>query len=123
IMEIFPKTIPLGVDHGTVIIRHKGHSYEVSTFRFPEQVRIDDDHSKNEQIQLLLYNDLKHRDFTINAIAMDRHGKIIDPFKGREDLEQQTIKMINNDAERLKEDPLRIMRAFRFVSELGFQID
>lgn len=122
-MDIFPKTIPLGMEHGTIIIRHRGISYEVSTFRNPEEVIIDETLSKQDQLKLLLYNDLKYRDFTINAIAMDKDGSIIDPFKGREDLHNGMIKGVYNAYERFSEDPLRILRAFRFVSELGFAID
>jgi|GEM_PF-2386607 len=123
ITKIFPKTIPLGIEHGTIIIRHNGMSFEVSTFRFPEQIKIDKSLSKHEQVKVLLYNDLKHRDFTINAIAMNKDGTLIDPFKGQEDIRRKIIKGVHNDYKRLNEDPLRILRAFRFVSELGFTID
>jgi len=123
IREIFPKTIPLGVDHGTIIIRHQGISFEVSTFRCTERINIDDSLTHKEHIQKLLYNDLQHRDFTINAIAMDIKQTIIDPFNGQESLERGVIQGVHNDYDRLIEDPLRILRAFRFVSELGFTID
>lgn len=114
---IFPKTIPVGIDHGTVIVRHRGKSFEVTTFR-------QEDANVNEQsLNELLINDLKLRDFTINAMAMKKDGTIVDPFLGQKHLRKRIIKGVYNDYERLVEDPLRILRAFRFVSELGFTID
>lgn len=121
IMDIFPKVIPVGIDHGTVIVRYNKNSYELTTFRFQE--RKLDKIGVDYKIDPLLYNDLKHRDFTINAIAMDINKNIIDPFGGRRDIKQRSIRGVDDPIERLQEDPLRILRAYRFVSELGFLID
>lgn len=123
LMEIFPKTIPLGIEHGTVIVRHRNYSFEITTFRSANEtldgpIKISDDILKEK-----LRNDLKLRDFTINAIAMTNDGTIIDPFNGRKAINERVIKGVHDDYQRLIEDPLRILRAYRFVSELGFTID
>src|SRR5690625_4759721 len=123
LMEIFPKTIPLGIEHGTVIVRHRHYSFEITTFRSANEtldgrIKISDDILKEK-----LRNDLKLRDFTINAIAMTNDGTIIDPFNGRKAINERVIKGVHDDYQRLIEDPLRILRAYRFVSELGFTID
>jgi tRNA nucleotidyltransferase (CCA-adding enzyme) len=70
-----------------------------------------------------LTEDLQRRDFTMNAIAMDKTGKIIDPFKGKRDLAQKRIITVGNPHERFHEDALRMMRALRFVSQLDFELD
>src|SRR5699024_2990170 len=74
-------------------------------------------------IDPFLYNDLKHRDFTINAIAMDINKHIIDPFNGQNDINNKIIRGLHDPESRLIEDPLRILRAYRFVSELDFSLD
>ena len=70
-----------------------------------------------------LTEDLKRRDFTVNAMAMDADGNIIDPFGGRRDLEARILKAVGDPDERFREDGLRIMRALRFSSVLGFAIE
>lgn len=118
IEQIFDKTIPLGVEHGTMIIRLQGESIEVTSYRYEERLNI-----LNPTPVQRLENDLSFRDFTMNAIAMDLNGKIIDPFNGAEDIKNGRIKGVNSPAERFLEDPLRILRALRFVSELDFTIE
>src|SRR5699024_11185705 len=109
---IFPAVIPVGVEFGTVIVRHKGKSYEVTTFR--------QDEASSEKT---LKKDLMLRDFTMNALAMDKHLQIIDFFQGKKDIKQKVIRGVHYPYARLREDPLRVLRALRFVSELGFSID
>ncbi|WP_249871847.1 CCA tRNA nucleotidyltransferase [Oceanobacillus saliphilus] len=121
IQEIFPKVIPVGIEHGTVIVRYEKESYEVTTFRMdgnysdkrhPDTVEFIDDINK----------DLERRDFTINALAMNLHGEVIDLFGGRNDIDKKMIRTVGNGYERFTEDPLRIIRALRFSSQLGFDI-
>jgi tRNA nucleotidyltransferase (CCA-adding enzyme) len=121
IKHIFTKVIPVGIEHGTVIVRHEHISYEVTTFR------IDGDYSDQrhpDSVEFIdqIDEDLKRRDFTINALAMDRDGKMIDLFHGKKDLQNKTIRTVGNAVERFQEDPLRIIRALRFTSRLGFTI-
>lgn len=122
VQQIFPKVIPVGIEHGTVIVRHKGGSYEVTTFRK------DGDYSDQRHPDDVMFinnidEDLKRRDFTINALAMDKHGEIIDLFSGTKDLDAKLIRAVGNPRERLMEDPLRIIRGLRFASQLGFSIE
>jgi len=111
IMAIFPKTVPTGIKHGTVTVFMDGVPVEVSTF-------------KGLDIgQGSLSEDLRHRDFTINAIAIDAARVIYDPFGGREDLREKIIRSpLNQSRERFQEDPLRMLRAIRFAVCLGFTL-
>lgn len=122
IQAIFNDVIPVGIEHGTVIVRHNGVSYEVTTFR------IEGDYSDNrhpDKVEFIdkIDEDLARRDFTINALAMDKTGKIVDLFNGTDDIQNKVIRTVGNGQDRLKEDPLRILRAIRFSSQLGFEID
>lgn len=122
IQEIFNKVIPVGIDYGTVIVRYEQESFEVTTFR------LDGKYSDQRHPDSVLYvrdinSDLKRRDFTINALAMDKTGNIIDLFNGKKDLQNQLIRTVGNGYERFREDPLRIIRAIRFASQLGFKIE
>ncbi|MFC2948330.1 CCA tRNA nucleotidyltransferase [Virgibacillus sediminis] len=121
IQEIFEKVIPVGIEHGTVIVRWEKESYEVTTFRTDGKYsdkRHPDDVVFIDNIEL----DLERRDFTINALAMDKDGSIIDLFHGREDLQRKLIRTVGNGEQRFQEDSLRIARALRFCSQLGFDI-
>src|SRR5690625_1343478 len=122
IVTLFDKVIPLGVEHGTVIVRHKKTSFEVTTFRL-EGTYSDQRHPDKVEFIDHINLDLQRRDFTINALAMDKEGKIIDLFNGQEDLNQCLIRYVGDGGERFKEDPLRIIRAIRFASQLGFTIE
>jgi len=122
IQSIFDKVIPVGLAHGTVIVRHQGVSYEVTTFR--EEATYSDQRHPDEVTYILnLKEDLKRRDFTMNALAMNKDGELIDITGGKLDIEKQMIRSVGNAADRFYEDPLRIVRALRFVSELGFSIE
>ncbi|WP_010095872.1 CCA tRNA nucleotidyltransferase [Ornithinibacillus scapharcae] len=122
IQAIFDEVIPVGIEHGTVIVRHNHVSYEVTTFRV-EGKYSDNRHPDSVAFIDKIEEDLARRDFTINALAMDKTGKIIDLFNGTSDLHDKIIRTVGNGKERLKEDPLRILRAIRFSSQLGFEID
>lgn len=122
IMKIFTTVIPVGVEHGTVIVRYKGESYEITTFRH-EANYSDKRHPDNVTFITDIREDLARRDFTINAMAMNRQGILIDPFHGQLDLDKGIIQTVGSPKERFLEDSLRIIRALRFSSQLGFSID
>ncbi|MEZ2718108.1 CCA tRNA nucleotidyltransferase [Niallia circulans] len=122
IKSIFPHTIDVGIAHGTVMVIWDQHTYEITTFRTESAYR---DYRRPEQVHFVreLKEDLKRRDFTINAMAMDKNGRVIDYFNGKESLEKKEIKTVGNPNERFQEDALRIMRGIRFVSTLGFHLE
>ncbi|MBM7552487.1 CCA tRNA nucleotidyltransferase [Thalassobacillus pellis] len=122
IISLFDKVIPIGIDHGTVMVRHKGESYEITTFRTEEDYQ---DHRHPDKVEFIndVKEDLSRRDFTINAIAMDKNGDLVDPFEGQKAIENKVIKAVGDPLERFEEDPLRMMRAVRFVSQLGYEIE
>lgn len=122
IQKIFKDVIPVGIEHGTVIVRYNKESYEITTFRVEGQYS-DQRHPDSVQFIDQIDEDLKRRDFTINALAMDKNGKIIDLFGGKKDLEDRVIRTVGNGKERFTEDPLRMIRALRFSSQLGFKIN
>lgn len=121
VMSLFSKTIPVGVEHGTVVVRHYGQSYEVTTFRSESDYE-DFRHPSSVTFISSLEEDLKRRDFTINAMAMTVDGNIIDPFSGKKDIREKLVRAVGNPAERFREDPLRMMRALRFQSTYGFDL-
>jgi tRNA nucleotidyltransferase (CCA-adding enzyme) len=121
IKQIFTKVIPVGIEHGTVIVRHEHESYEVTTFRIDGDYT-DQRHPDSVEFIDRIDEDLKRRDFTINALAMDKGGQILDLFDGRKDLNDKLIRTVGEAADRFDEDPLRIIRALRFSSRLGFTI-
>lgn len=122
IKSIFPHTIDVGIAHGTVMVIWDQHTYEITTFRTESTYR---DYRRPEQVYFVreLKEDLKRRDFTINAMAMDKNGHVIDYFNGKESLEKKEIKTVGNPNERFQEDALRIMRGIRFMSTLGFHLE
>jgi len=123
IKKIFKRTIDTGIKHGTVTIRYKGEGYEVTTFRSEGEYH-DGRHPDSVKFIKSLEEDLKRRDFTINALAADLFtGEIIDLHNGLDDLNAKTIRAIGNPIERFSEDALRMLRACRFASKLGFDID
>lgn len=122
IQEIFPKVIPVGIEHGTVIVRFNHMSYEVTTFRVDGKYS-DQRHPDHVQFIDRIDEDLQRRDFTINALAMNKAGHMIDLFSGKDDLTKKIIRTVGDGRERFTEDPLRIIRALRFSSQLGFLIE
>lgn len=122
VQSLFKNVIPVGIEHGTVMIVCKDEAYEVTTFR--KESDYSDFRRPNEVTFISnLHEDLKRRDFTMNAIAMTKHFEIIDPFNGRQDIRDKRIRTVGSPVERFKEDPLRILRAVRFVAQLNFSIE
>ena len=122
VKQIFRKSIDTGIQHGTVTILINGDSFEVTTFRTEDDYI---DHRTPEKVEFVsdLKEDLDRRDFTINAMALDSKGKLYDYHCGEKDLRNKIIKTVNNPNERFFEDALRMLRAFRFSSKLGFEIE
>lgn len=122
VKKVFRKSIDTGIQHGTVTILVNGDSYEVTTFRTEEDYT---NHRSPEKVEFVsnLREDLDRRDFTINAMALDYDGKLFDYHNGDQDLNSKIIRTVNNPNERFYEDALRMLRAFRFSSKLGFEIE
>ena len=122
VKKVFRKSIDTGIQHGTVTILVNGDSYEVTTFRTEEDYA---NHRSPEKVEFVsnLREDLDRRDFTINAMALDYNGKLFDYHNGEIDLNSKIIRTVNNPNERFYEDALRMLRAFRFSSKLGFDIE
>ena len=116
VMEIFPKTIPIGEEYGTVMVRIDGSDkkWEVTTLRKDGSYG-DGRRPDNVSFGKNIIDDLARRDFTINAMAIDSKGLIIDEFGGENDLQNNIIRSVGNANERIAEDGLRILRAFRFL--------
>lgn len=126
IQKIFPNNFYEN-DFLTVTIQTKSKDanfkeIEITTYRF-ETTYSDKRHPDNVKIAKTLEQDLSRRDFTINAIAMDAKGNIIDPFCGQKDVENKLVKAVGKAKERFSEDALRMMRAVRFATVLGFDIE
>jgi len=122
IKTLFPKAIATGERYGTLTIPVDKIHFEVTTFR-TEGEYLDARHPNFVAYTTQLSDDLKRRDFTINAMAMDINGQIIDQFHGQDDINAKIIRAIGDADTRFKEDALRMMRAFRFVGKLGFDIE
>lgn len=124
IIRIFGEknTIPTGIKHGTVTVMLDNIPYEVTTFRTDGEYT-DGRHPENVSFVTNIEDDLSRRDFTINAMAMSGSGETIDPFGGREDISRKIIRCVGNPEKRFSEDALRILRAMRFASQLGFEIE
>lgn len=122
VKKIFRRTIDIGIKHGTVMVLQRNDSYEVTTFRIEGGYQ---NYRRPESVNFVrnLKEDLQRRDFTINALAMNKIGDIIDLFAGQDDLETKLIRAVGKARERFNEDALRMMRAFRFASQLGFEIE
>ena len=124
VKRLFPRTIPVGEDYGTVIVRlEEGFNgeWEVTTLREEGNYgdgRRPDNVVFGQHIEL----DLARRDFTINAMAIDENGTIIDLFNGKKDLQYDILRTVGNATERIAEDGLRIMRAFRFLDKDGITV-
>ncbi len=122
VIRLFDKTLPIGIEHGTVVVEQAGRFFEVTTFRTDGDYL---DFRRPSEVQFVssLKEDLQRRDFTINAIALTKEGEIIDPFNGRADLKQKRICTVGKPSERFSEDALRMMRALRFSSQLDFKVE
>ncbi|MBP3313422.1 MAG: CCA tRNA nucleotidyltransferase [Oscillospiraceae bacterium] len=122
VMQVFPHTVPTGIQHGTVTVVEDGKNYEVTTFRTDGEY-LDSRHPQNVQFVRSLREDLSRRDFTINAMAMDSEGNLTDLFGGQEDLRAKIIRPVGDGETRFREDALRMLRAFRFSAQLDFTIE
>lgn len=119
---LFKRTVDVGIDHGTVLVLYQDQQYEITTFRTESTYQ---DYRRPDEVTFVrsLSEDLKRRDFTINALAMNQQGEIIDLFKGLDDLKAELIRAVGSPQERFKEDALRMMRCLRFASQLDFTIE
>ena len=121
-MKFLPDVNDTFAKYGCIKYKGEHGRAEITTFRVEESYN-DFRHPNNISFVKSLNEDYKRRDFTINAIYKDINGKLYDPSHGIEDLKNKTIRFIGNPETRIKEDPLRILRAKRFASKLGFEIE
>lgn len=123
IVRLFRRVIPTGIKHGTVTVLWKGWKIETTTFR-SEGSYSDGRHPDEVSFGASIEEDLGRRDFTINAMAWNPFEKrLADPYRGREDLEARLVRAVGRASDRFDEDGLRILRAIRFASQLGFTIE
>ncbi len=125
VMELFShlRVIPTGLKHGTVtVITEEGHPVEITTFRTDGSYS-DSRHPESVSFASSVEDDLSRRDFTINAMAYNESRGLVDLFGGKEDLNERRIRCVGDPETRFREDALRILRAFRFASQLDFEID
>ena len=122
VKEIFGKTVDTGLKHGTVTIIKHGSGYEVTTYRIDGEY-LDGRHPETVEFTPDLREDLKRRDFTINAMAYSHETGIVDEFEGMEDLNRRVIRCVGCAKDRFTEDALRILRAVRFAAQLDFVIE
>lgn len=116
------RVIPTGIAHGTVSVYMNGEVYEITTLRCDGEY-LDSRHPSSVKYTKDLVQDLSRRDLTVNAMAQDKDGVIYDPFGGRSDIKNKIIRCVGDPCVRFTEDALRILRALRFASRLGFEID
>jgi tRNA nucleotidyltransferase/poly(A) polymerase len=120
VQALFPRTVPIGIEHGTVAVHEDGHPVEVTTFRadvetFGRHARV--------RFSRSLAEDLERRDFTINALAWDpESGAVLDPFGGLEDLRARVLRAVGDARARFAEDYLRILRAARFAARFDLEV-
>ena len=119
---LFLRTIDTGIQHGTITVLIGKETYEVTTYRIDGEYE-DSRHPKEVIFTSNLLEDLKRRDFTINAMAYNDRSGIVDAFDGMQDLENKIIRCVGNPKERFTEDALRMMRAVRFSGQLGYEIE
>ena len=122
VKELFRHTIDTGIQHGTVTVMLEHEGFEVTTYRIDGEYE-DARHPKEVQFTSNLLEDLKRRDFTINAMAYNDKDGLVDAFDGVGDLERGVIRCVGAAVERFAEDALRMLRAVRFASQLGFTIE
>jgi len=122
VKALFKRTVDTGIEHGTVLVLVDGEGIEVTTFR-TEGGYSDNRRPDSVEFVQSLEEDLKRRDFTINAMAMTETLEIIDPFGGTEDLHKHIIRAVGEPDQRFQEDALRMLRAVRFSGQLDFSIE
>ncbi|MEW6307437.1 MAG: HD domain-containing protein [Bacillota bacterium] len=121
IRRLFPRSVPTGIKHGTVTVLSL-RPVQVTTYRVE---RGYSDHRRPDQVRFVddVAEDLKRRDFTINSLALDRRGRLIDVVGGLTDLRLKVVRAVGDAAERFHEDALRMLRAVRFAAQLGMELD
>ncbi|MDO5409079.1 MAG: CCA tRNA nucleotidyltransferase [Lachnospiraceae bacterium] len=122
VKAVFKRTVDTGIQHGTVTVLEDHIGFEVTTYRIDGEYT-DGRHPDEVQFTPDLKEDLRRRDFTINAMAYSPQSGIVDVFGGQEDLQNGIIRCVGSAEERFHEDALRIMRAVRFAAQLGFSIE
>ncbi len=122
VKALFRRTVDTGLKHGTVTVLMDKEGFEVTTYRVDGEYE-DGRHPKEVVFTASLGEDLKRRDFTINAMAYNPQKGVVDLFGGIGDLKSGVIRCVGNPMERFTEDALRIMRAVRFSAQLGFRIE
>ena len=122
VKALFSHTIDTGIQHGTVTILLDREGFEVTTYRIDGEYE-DGRHPKEVSFTGSLEEDLKRRDFTINALAYNETAGLIDIFEGQRDLKDGIIRCVGNAEERFTEDALRMLRAIRFSAQLGYRIE
>lgn len=122
VKALFPRTVDTGLQHGTVTVLLGGEGYEVTTYRIDGSYS-DGRHPDSICFTPSLAEDLKRRDFTINAMAVSERGELVDLFGGQEDLARGCIRCVGDPYARFREDALRMLRAVRFAAQLNFEIE
>jgi len=119
--SLFPKVIPTGIQHGTVTVLVEDDAFEVTTFRIEAGY---EDHRHPTEVAFVgeVKEDLRRRDFTMNAMAIGLDGTWVDPFGGRADIDRRRIRCVGDASLRFREDALRMVRCIRFASVFGFSI-
>jgi tRNA nucleotidyltransferase (CCA-adding enzyme) len=122
IIKLFHKTIPTGIEHGTITVMINGTGYEVTTYRIDGEYL---DNRRPEDVTFVsnLKEDLARRDFTINALAFNEEKGVVDYFGGMEDLKNKIVRAVGDPDKRFQEDALRMLRAIRFAASLDFDIE
>ena len=122
VKRIFRRTVDTGIEHGTVTVLIGKDGFEVTTYRV-DGLYEDGRHPKEVTFTSRLEEDLKRRDFTINAMAYNDDERLVDAFGGMRDLNYHLIRCVGDPKERFSEDALRILRAVRFSAQLAFPIE
>lgn len=122
VKKLFRRTVDTGIQHGTVTVMIGKSGYEVTTYRIDGEYE-DSRHPKQVTFTKSLKEDLKRRDFTVNAMAYHPKEGLVDLFDGVGDMEKKCIRCVGDPAERFSEDALRIMRGVRFCAQFGYAIE
>ncbi len=122
VVALFPKTVPVGVQFGVILVIEEGIPFEVATFR--TESKYLDGRRPSEVIFSNVTEDAKRRDFTVNGLYFDlKKNEVLDLVEGRKDIDAKIIRTIGDSRARFQEDHLRLMRAVRFAVQLGFEIE
>lgn len=121
VKALFPHTIDTGLQHGTVTVMQGGEGFEITTYRIDGEYA-DGRHPRSVAFTPNLLEDLRRRDFTINAMAYNEEEGLIDRFRGLEDMDVGVIRCVGLPEDRFREDALRILRALRFSAQMGYHI-